>query len=258
MVRTGLAVGGAVLVLMGGAALTWGAPSETRTTALPGVSTVELGRGAARVEIEREPGGEARIHTERTGWGGSGAGGGASYRLDEDRLVLEPRCGWGCRVNYRVSLPERARVTGELGSGSLRVTGMSATDVRVGSGGLRLRDVSGGVTASTGSGGVELAEVAGPVDVDTGSGAVEGTNIHSEEVTAHTSSGEISLELSAPRAVRADTGSGGIELEVADKPYRVATDTGSGRTDVEVERDRNARSSLRLSTGSGSIEIDPR
>lgn len=258
MVRTGLAVGGAVLVLIGGAVLTRAEPSETRTAALPGVSAVELGRGAARVEIDREPGIEPTIHTERTGWGSWGAEGGASYGVERGRLVLEPRCGWGCRVNYRVSLPERARVTGELGSGSLRVTGMSATDVRVGSGGLRLRDISGGVTASTGSGAVELAEVAGPVDVDTGSGAVEGTNIHSEEVTAHTSSGEISLELSDPGAVRADTGSGGIELEVVDKPYRVVADTGSGRTDVGVERDRNARSSLRLSTGSGSIEIEPR
>ncbi|WP_211481351.1 DUF4097 family beta strand repeat-containing protein [Actinopolyspora xinjiangensis] len=255
--RTGLAVGGAVLVLLGGAVLAWGGPSDVRNGSPSGVSAVELRSGSGSVDISYRAGAQPRVREERDGWwSGWGRSQETSYRIDDGALVLDTDCGWNCEVDYEVTLPRRVPVTGELGAGSLDVTGMSSTDVRVDSGGLELRDIDGAVRARTGSGSIELAGIGGPVDVETGSGGIEGEAIRAGEVTTRTSSGRISLELSDPRAVRADSGSGGIELTVPAEEYSVRADTGSGSTEVEVPRDSDAERSLRLSTGSGSIEVE--
>ncbi|MGJ7907848.1 DUF4097 family beta strand repeat-containing protein [Actinopolyspora sp. H202] len=255
--RTGLAVGGAVLVLLGGAVLAWGGPSDTSTGSPSGVTAVELRSGAGAVDISYEAGAEPRVREERDGWwGGWGRNSETSYRVEDGGLVLDADCGWGCDVEYEVTLPRRVPVTGTLGSGSLEVTGMSSTDVRVDSGALELRGIDGEVRAETGSGGIELTDIGGPVNVSTGSGQIEGEDIDSADVTTRTSSGGISLELSEPRSVRADTGSGGIELTVPANSYSVRADTGSGSTDIEVPRDADSERSLRLSTGSGSIEVE--
>lgn len=261
MVRTGLAVGGATLVLIGGAVLSWGGfdSAEARTNRLPAVSAIELRDGVSgNVDIRYRAGATASIRQERDRWWGDwGDRQGNTYRVDDGRLVLDAGdCGWGCDVSYRVTLPRKVPVTGDLGSGSLDVSGMRSVDVDVGSGSVDIADVRGKVRAHTGSGAIELADINGPVDVDTGSGQVEGERVASGEVVASTSSGSISLELSDPRSVRADTGSGQIELTVPHHPYSVTAETGSGSTDVDVTRDSGADRSLRLRTGSGGIDVE--
>ncbi|CAM06369.1 putative adhesin [Saccharopolyspora erythraea NRRL 2338] len=258
MARVGLAVGGAALVLLGGAALAWGqigGREQTRTVPVDGVSAVELIGGAGSVEVRYAPGARGEVQERiSSSWGG----GDSRLRVDGGRLVLDTDCGWNCSVDYQVTLPAPVPVTGELGSGDLEVAGMASVDARLGSGGADVRDVAGAVSVETGSGSVSLAGLGGDVDVRTGSGGVDGRDLRGGRFRAELGSGTAAAELTAPQEVDVRTSSGGIELEVPQGAYRVRADTGSGGEEIGVTQDPNAPRSLELSTGSGSIQVVPR
>ena len=101
-------------------------------------------------------------------------------------------------------------VSGDGGSGTVLVQGVREVDVELGSGDIRVRDVSGPVNARTGSGEVTLVRVVvGPVDVDSSSGSISGSGL-AGPVVADTSSGDVALELTRAQGVHASTSSGDI------------------------------------------------
>lgn len=258
MTRTGLAVGGAILVLLGVGALTWSdsGTAEARTSPLRDVERVTIDSGSGSVDVRHVPGAQGEIRQTRHSWFGGRVE--AQHSLSGGRLLLDTDCGWNCSVDYVVTLPTTVPVSGRIGSGSLEVTGMSSVDVEVGSGSITLREVDGPVAAHTGSGSIELAGIGGRIDVDSGSGRIEGSALRAAEVTAHTESGGVELELLSPRSVRVDTGSGGIDVTVPPGRYQVEAETGSGSEEIDVARDPDAPRSLRLSTGSGGIDVETR
>ncbi|GAB3287471.1 DUF4097 family beta strand repeat-containing protein [Parasphingorhabdus pacifica] len=258
MVRTGLAVGGATLLLIGGSVLAWGPfgqSPEVHATELSGIRSVEVTSGSGDVQVRHVPNAPARVEERSNSWFGRDAG--TQYAVNGDELLLDTSCGWSCSVDYVVTLPVPVPVDGELGSGDLEVFGMSAVDTDVGSGDVTVRDVAGTVRAHTGSGEIELARVGGSLDVRTNSGEIEGTDVGGRDVQARTGSGGIELDLLDSRSLRAETGSGEITLGVPAEVYRVDSDTGSGETEVEVRQDPNAERQLTLSTGSGNILVEP-
>ncbi|GAA2815622.1 DUF4097 family beta strand repeat-containing protein [Saccharopolyspora taberi] len=260
MVRVGLAVGGAVLVLLGGAALTWASvpgAAESTVTPVDGISGVELNGGSGDVEIRYVPGarGEVREEVRRSWWGGGGSG--PAHRVEGGELRLDAECGWNCEVRYWVTLPAPVPVSGELGSGDLDVDGMTSVDARVGSGGVELRRVAGPVVVKASSGEVTLKDIGGDVDVESSSGGIDADDLRGARFRADVSSGSVSARLAAPQDVDIHTGSGGIDLSVPSGGYRVESDTGSGGEEIGVAQDPNAPRQLRLSTGSGSIEVKP-
>ncbi|GAA2815630.1 DUF4097 family beta strand repeat-containing protein [Saccharopolyspora taberi] len=259
MVRVGLAVGGAALVLAGAAALTWSQADyeEIRTVPLEGIGSVQLAGGAGGIEVRYEPGarGEVREKVHRAAlWGG---GADAGHRVEGDRLVLGTSCGWNCGVDYSVTLPTPVPVRGELGSGSLDVDGMASVDARVASGGVHVRRVDGPVLVDSRSGEVVLADLGGDVEVRGRSGGVDARELRGERFVADVASGSVSARLTAPRTVDVSSGSGGIDLAVPRGAYRVDSDTGSGGEEIGVQRDPNSQQSIRVSTRSGSIEVKP-
>lgn len=259
MVRAGLAVGGVALLLAGASVLTWGGfdDAEARTTALGDIRGIEIGDGSGSVDVRYEPGVRAEVEQRQDRWwAGWSPTPEARHSVRDGELFLDTDCGFRCSVDYVVTLPKRVAVTGELGSGSLDIAGMSSVEVDVGSGSILVRDVPGPVTARTGSGNIELDDLGGRIDVDTGSGGIEGRNLRGGDITARTDSGGVTLGLSSPRSVDVDTGSGRIELTVPRGPYRVDAETGSGTAEIDVGRDPDAERSLTLSTGSGGIEVE--
>ncbi|MDR7302095.1 DUF4097 family beta strand repeat-containing protein [Haloactinomyces albus] len=260
MARTGLAVGGVLLILAGISVLTWGGSdsAEVRTTALGDIRGIEIDSGSGSVDVRYEPGAEAVVQQrEHRWWGGWWADDSKpNHSVADGELLLDTHCGWNCTVDYVVTLPKRVPVTGELGSGSLGIAGMSSVDVEVGAGSVLVREVSGPVTAHTGSGGIELVDIAGNIEADTGSGSIEGRDLRGGDITAHTSSGGVTLDLLSLRSVDVDSGSGRIELTVPRGPYRVDAETGSGSKEIDVGRAPAAERSLTLSTGSGGIHVD--
>ncbi|GAB2761022.1 hypothetical protein GCM10027174_42010 [Salinifilum aidingensis] len=297
--RTGLAIAGVVLVLLGLGVLGYDLLSrDERTQRYPlrGIEAVRLAGGSGSVAITRSAQAEASVEQSERGWYWPFAdpSGHPRFRVEGSTLVLDADCGTWCGVDYRVVLPERAAVRGELGSGDLHLRGVRDVDARVGSGSIDASDVAGGVTASSGSGEVRLTDVAGPVEAETSSGGIDANDLRGERVTARSGSGDVRLadargrvhletssgdvegrrlagaevtarsgsgaarlDLLDPRRVRVDVSSGAIDLAVPHRGYDVRAETGSGRTSVAVPQDPRSSRLLELSTGSGAITVRP-
>jgi hypothetical protein len=162
----------------------------------------------------------------------------------------------GCSVDYELVVPRGTAVSGDGGSGTVVVQGVGEVDVELGSGDIRVREVSGAVGARTGSGEVTLVHVAGPVDVQSSSGSISGSGL-SGPVVADTSSGDVVLKLTRAQEVRASTSSGDVDLTVPAGRYRVDTGDDEG-ADIEVVDDPDARYALELDTSSGDIAVRTR
>ncbi|MEU5849265.1 DUF4097 family beta strand repeat-containing protein [Saccharopolyspora shandongensis] len=272
MARVGLAVGGAALVLIGGAAMfAWPKSSvQERTTALDGIDRIELAGGSGEVEVRHKPGARAEVVQRVHRWEGMFWGGGTTdeieHRVEGGALVLSTDCGWNCSVDYEVTLPVSVPVQGNLGSGGLDVAGMRSVQAETESGEVRIGDIGGPVAVRTGSGGVLVTRVNGPVDAETGSGEISLEEIGGEarmrtgsggvsargvdgSVDANTGSGEITLAGIGGR-VTAESGSGGISGEDL-RGAEIVAKAESGDVDLRL----TAPQSVDASTGSGGIEL---
>jgi DUF4097 and DUF4098 domain-containing protein YvlB len=98
--------------------------------------------------------------------------------------------------------------------------------------------------AQTGSGNETVTGITGPLNLNTGSGNIAVTG--GSEVRANTGSGDVQLE-SINGDVRANTGSGNMRIKGLSG--RVSGQTGSG--DVTVEQ--SSLTDVKLSTGSGNV-----
>jgi len=159
-------------------------------------------------------------------------------------------------VDYELVVPRGVTLSGSSGSGTVVVQGVREVDVELGSGDVRVRDVSGPVDARTGSGEVTLVRVVGPVDVESSSGSISGSGL-AGPVVADTSSGDVALELTRPQEIRASTSSGDVDLTVPAGRYRVDTGDDEG-ADIEVVDDPDARYALELDTSSGDLGVRTR
>lgn len=274
MARVGLAVGGAALVLIGGAAL-FGWPSSSvqeRSTGLDGIDRVEVAGGAGNVEVRHAPGARAEIVQRVHRWQSALLGGGGGdateikHRVEGGALVLPTDCGWNCTVDYKVTLPTSVPVRGHLDSGGLDAVGVQSVQAETSSGEVLLSGIGGPVDVRTGSGGVSATKVRGPVEAETGSGEITLAEIGGE-VRARTGSGGVSVsQVDGP--VDANAGSG--EIVLSEIGGRVGVETGSGGIsgrglrgqDVVakaesggVELELVSPQTVEVSTHSGGIEL---
>ncbi|MET9226731.1 DUF4097 family beta strand repeat-containing protein [Lentzea sp. NPDC003310] len=197
---------------------------------------------------------------------------GVQHRVEGDVLVLDG-CGDDCEINYEVLVPDAAvAVQGETGSGDAVFEGLAAVDYRTGSGDITVRDVKGDVRATSGSGNFAAGRIDGGVTVEVGSGNlvldlikgksmlvthsgdIVGTGI-GNDIVADASSGNVSLTLLSERPVRANSGSGDINLRIPGGPFRIIGESGSGERMINVPTDPVAKTELKLNTGSGDIRV---
>jgi hypothetical protein len=162
---------------------------------------------------------------------------GPTSRIDGGVLTLggDDGCTF-CVIEYVVEAPAGVRVTGEVTSGSLDLSGVSTVDVKTTSGSVTITDATGDVNARTGS------------------GSIIATGLRSG-VVASTGSGSLSLALMTPASVQATTSSGSLDLTVPASAYRVQTTSGSGGADIGIANDPNGRFLLALQAGSGHIKL---
>lgn len=146
-----------------------------------------------------------------------------AHQLVGDRLVASASCpslgGTWCSVSFVVEVPEGTAVYLRSGHGSLRVTG-----------------------------------AVGPIDALTRHGDVT-VDGPAETLDVRSRHGDVTLSLVAPRAVRADTRHGDVELVLADDPgaYRVELRTGDGSTVNSLRTDPASERLVELSTGHGDV-----
>jgi DUF4097 and DUF4098 domain-containing protein YvlB len=141
-------------------------------------------------------------------------------------VTLKTDGGNQCSASYVVRTPGTAiKVTGDNGSGNVKLAGVSDVDIEVGSGDVTVDGATGTVRVRTGSGNIELIEVAGAATVTTRSSDVTGKNLRGLTNTIDVSSGNITLDVPGTGDVKAATSSGDIEVRVPDHTCRIVADT---------------------------------
>ena len=148
----------------------------------------------------------------------------AQHSVDGDTLFIRYDCAqsWGnCSVNYKIEIPKGLQVDADAGSGD--ITHRSLT---------------------------------GPLNLTAGSGDVDASGLAGKKVVAEAGSGNIELKYTtAPDSAELEAGSGDVTLHVPGGAYDVKTDVGSGEENVAVDKDPNSPRKLRLTVGSGDVNV---
>jgi DUF4097 and DUF4098 domain-containing protein YvlB len=181
---------------------------------------------------------------------------GESYRLDGTVLHIDTDCGHDCSVSYQIEAPAGVAVRGELRSGDIGLDGVGATDLRLTSGDIMVRNAAGAVTARSTSGDISVLDGKGGATIEATSGNVRVVNITGGPVDAQVTSGDVEVQLTAPNSVTARANSGDVNVMVPAGSYRVTADTGSGdHTITGIVDDRSAKNVINVHTGSGDARV---
>jgi hypothetical protein len=166
-----------------------------------------------------------------------------SARLDGTTLKVQAHCAvfWDCGASFDLRVPAGVAVEAESSSGDVQASDLRAP-----------------VRLSTASGTVVVRRVAGAVSLHTSSGDIRAGDVSARTLTAHTSSGDVTLEMSGvPEDVEADTSSGDVRITVprGGDAYDVTADTSSGDRTVAVRTDPLSSRRLRATTSSGDVSV---
>jgi hypothetical protein len=217
------------------------------------ISAIKLDVSSGGVTVRPGKAGEVSIH--RTLRYGGNEPGTNTYDVVGDVLTLRSDCGSGCEVSYDIEAPSGVTVTGQSGSGDIKLTEVGKVDVTAGSGNITVIRASGTVHAVSSSGDVKAEDVKTALDLKAGSGNVTGSKLGGGAITAQTSSGDIRLTLGTAGSVKANAGSGDVELRVPEGKYKVITHSNPDDTKVEVTNDPNSKSVLEVTTNGGDVRI---
>jgi hypothetical protein len=177
------------------------------------------------------------------------------FSVDDGTLKLDGNCGWHCRADYVVTVPRGTKVTGDNGSGDLKLSGTGAVDLKSRSGDIEVSDVAGDVKLDLTSGDVQVDRLAGRLDVRSTSGDIEARELKGGAVTVRTTSGDLNIDLAEPNDVTADVTSGDIEVSAPSGAYRVQTETRTGDVDNALGDTATAEHTIRATTVSGDVEL---
>jgi hypothetical protein len=181
----------------------------------------------------------------------------SSYQLAGTVLTLDTSCGSQCQVSYEIQAPAGVGVRGKLGSGNLGLNDITTVDVTVGSGEVAIDGAGGAVSLKSGSGTIVANDLRGETTLVTGSGDVEARGLTGgKAVRVQTGSGELRVELAQAASVTARSGSGDVELMVPDGAYQIKTRNGSGDAELlGLVNDPKATNVIDVQTGSGDATV---
>jgi hypothetical protein len=143
--------------------------------------------------------------------------------------------------------------------GALDLDGLTgALHADTGGGPLSARDVDGPATIATDGGSLELNGLTGALQADSGGGPVTAQNVSAPAATVTTGGGSAGLVFAAaPRSVTLFTDGGPAVLDVPGGPYALTTGGDGGPVSVRIATSPSATRSLNVSSGGGSLAIDP-
>ena len=210
----------------------------------------------ARVEIAEVTGGPIRVR-----WDGDRLkithGVEAGSILDQVRKAFE-----GLERNRAVisiSVPEDAVTSVSTVSASGLLAGLRAgAKVNTVSGSITIDDVTGPTDINTVSGDVECQQLRGPFKVNSVSGSVTAQQSELAEVTIHTVSGDVTLDLVNGAATIGSTSvSGDVTVRAPHDGYDVTANTASGQVVVDGHAfGKTSRpAGNRLTEGRGSLRL---
>ncbi|WP_030233572.1 DUF4097 family beta strand repeat-containing protein [Streptomyces sp. NRRL S-350] len=241
-----------VLVVIGGGLQTWSVVAQQHATAsraYEGVAVhrLKLDTGSASVRVR--PGREGRVVVhQRLTWmvrkpvvSTVFADGLATVGV-RCRQVL-PVADFGCDAAIEVEVPASTEVSGSVGSGSVRVEGLS-----------------GSVRMDLSSGELLLVDTSGDVSAHATSGHIQGDGLIARRVEAQTTSGAMDLNFArAPQEVTTSATSGSLTMTLPrDSRYAFSSEVGSGSGGIDPQlADSDSPNRIHASVTSGSISIRP-
>ncbi len=180
--------------------------------------------------------------TERISFRGTAPS--TTHRTAAGVLTLDSSCPAleTCTVGYDITVPRAmtVQVTSNVGE-------------------IRLRSLSGQVTAHANAGTIDLGAISGPVEATGHAGLIRGQDVSSPRVTLRSTAGTIDVAFTvAPAAVTATSVIGSVTLRVPGSvSYNVTTNVGVGSTQVSVTRSPASPHVITAGTRTGSVTIEP-
>jgi DUF4097 and DUF4098 domain-containing protein YvlB len=177
------------------------------------------------------------------------------HGLGEPEIVQESttagvRLGAGCReflavrcdVLHQVQVPPAFHVVIDGSDGDVTATRLT-----------------GPLTVDRSTGDITAVDLTGPLDLRSRTGEIRGDALRGEAVRAESTTGDVQLELLVPpRSVEVTARDGEVDVAVpADTTYRVEADTRSGEERVLVPLDPASTRTLRLRGVSGDVTVRP-
>lgn len=250
---------GALLVATGVALTIWslGDKESTAEHEVTGkISVVHLASPDADIRIEVADVDTTTVKEKRSHW--LVKRGDDAFSVDGGTLRLDGDCGWQCRSDFVVTVPRGTRVTGDVGSGDLALTGVQGVDARARSGDVQLREVTGDVKLDLTSGDVSIDRVSGRLEVRATSGDITATNLSNGPVDLKTTSGDLEVELDQANDVTLRGTSGDLRVVAPAAGYRVKADTSSGDVSNGLGDDPDGKHAIDARTVSGDVELGSR
>jgi hypothetical protein len=163
------------------------------------------------------------------------------------------------RVVVSISVPEDCDTTVSTLSADIVVAGVRAeARANTVSGSMTLDDLTGRASVNTVSGAVECSRLHGPLSVNTVSGAVTAQQSELPDVSVHTVSGDVALDLTNGRAhISSASVSGDVTVRAPHRGYDVRANSASGQVVVdgrELRRGAHAPGG-QLTEGDGSLKV---
>jgi hypothetical protein len=251
--RWGVPALGAAAVLAVSACDIGFASIEENKTEQVAIAEIRISGGGGDVTVQPGQAGQTQIRQKIRYFGDDAPG--TTYRIDGNILHLDTDCGRRCGVSYDVRVPAGVRVSGESGSGDVRLTGVSTVDLKVSSGDASVTRATGRVDLRAQSGDVRLTDIRADLAAHASSGDIEATDIRAgAALTAK--SGDVRVDLASPASVKVEASSGDVTLRVpAGASYRVDAETSSGDRRVDVPTDPASAHRLDVHASSGDVTV---
>ncbi|MCU7728771.1 DUF4097 domain-containing protein [Actinoplanes sp. KI2] len=179
-----------------------------------------------------------------------------SYQLQGTTLTIDTSCGMRCSVSYEIKTPPGVKVHGRQGSGDIRLDGVADTDLQLTSGDLIVANATGPVQIRATSGDIHVNDAKSSVKVQSTSGDIEALQAGGP-VDVRVTSGDVRVSLAAPNSVTAHTTSGDVSVGVPqDGKYKLVTSHGSGDLNIDgLESDSSSKNVIDVRAGSGDVTV---
>ncbi len=186
---------------------------------------------------------------------------------------------WRGGRDYYIKVPHNCHLNLRTSSGDIKIEGVTGTLLcQTSSGDLGLKNVGGNLLVSSASGDITVAGLEGKMGVRTASGDIRTRDLSLDELSMHTSSGDLQLDMVKlpEKDFEVRTVSGDLTVFTpADAGFKLETRTVSGSVTCGFPRDKvkyqaNGRRetslevngggglTIQVSTVSGDININPR
>ena len=181
---------------------------------------------------------------------------GESYKLDGTTLTIDTSCGANCSVSYEINTAPGVKVRGKERSGDIRLEGVADTDLEVTSGDLTVSDATGPVQIKATSGDIRVLNAKGAVKIKSTSGDIEARDAGGP-VDIGVTSGDVQVSLAAPNSVTAHSTSGDMTITVpADGKYKLVTNSGSGDVHTNgLTSDATSKNVIDVRVASGDVTV---